>query len=144
MEQPLGFLYPSHIDECQRGSAQLVVHDSSQFGFGAMELLCIEIQRMDFVIMPFHTVDKTSDEHAVILVHRAKEALLGKDSSDGDEKHGKEVCADACVPVFCGVFGAFFLHQTYGVQQSVIAFGRNVQIRQPAQPVEESELDFMY
>lgn len=42
------------------------------------------------------------------------------------------------------MFGAFLLHLADDVQQPVIFLGWNVQIGQPAQPVEKSELDFMY
>lgn len=54
------------------------------------------------------------------------------------------MCAEACVPICSGLFGTFLLHLADDVQQSVIFLGWNVQIGQPAQPVEESELDFMY
>lgn len=85
MEQPLGFFYPSQVDECQWIRAKLVLHDSSQFRFGAMYLLSIEAQRQNFAVMHFHAVNKTGDDAVVLMVHRAKEALIRKDSSDGDE-----------------------------------------------------------
>lgn len=144
MEQPLGFFYSSQVDECQWIRAKLVLHDFSQFCFGAMNLLSIEAQGKNFMVVHFHTVNKTGDDAVVLMVHRAKEAFIWQDSSDGDEEHGQEVCAEACVPICCGMFGAFLLHLADDVQQPVIFLGWNVQIGQLAQPVEESELDFMY
>lgn len=99
MEQPLGFFYSSQVDKCQWGRAKLLLHDSSQFCFGAMDLLSIEVQGKNLVVVHFHTVNKTGDDAAVLMVHRAKDAVIWQDSLDGDEEHGKEVCTEAFVPI---------------------------------------------
>lgn len=109
-----------------------------------MDLLSIEIQGKNFMVVHFHAVNKTGEDAAVLMVRRAKDAVIWQDSLDGDEEHGQEVCAEACVPICSGMFGTFFLYLADDVQQPVIFLGWNVQIGQPAQPVEEPELDFMY